>query len=227
MAEEFARNDGGPMIRIGYEALGWAQRNTWAASWEVVRAANRHNVGLVLDSFNLLSVEFADPYNPKGHGRLYDTEAEALDVLRLSLAALVTTVPASRIFFVQLADAECVDPVTFLPPSPEDEGTPPLMPWSRNRRLFPMERDRGGYMPVDMVTSAILATGYTGPISHEVFSFTLNEPDESVPAAHAKRGFQSMVKLMRAVEDVPDIWGQPAQQSEAYRMWEKGQSSRS
>lgn len=72
-AEEFSNRDGGRMLKIGYEGLSWAQRNTWASSWEVVRAANRHNVGLILDSFNLLAVEFADPYNPEGHGMIYPT----------------------------------------------------------------------------------------------------------------------------------------------------------
>ncbi len=38
MAEEFSKRDGGKMIKNGYEGLSWAQRNTWAGSWEVMRA---------------------------------------------------------------------------------------------------------------------------------------------------------------------------------------------
>lgn len=220
MAEEYARKDGGPMIRIGYEALSWAQRNTWSSTWEIVRAANRHNVGLIVDSFNLLAVEFADPYNPKGHGRIYDTLEESLDVLRMSLASLVATVPGSRIFLLQLGDAELMDPTTFKPPS--DPDTPSLLPWSRNHRLYPMEADRGGYMPVEMTTAAVLATGYKGPISHEVFNHTLNQPDEEVPLMHAKRGYVSLEKLVEAVSKVPKFWGTPAEQTEAYKMWKQG-----
>src|ERR1700761_6115519 len=80
-AAAYARSDGGRMLKIGYEGLSWAQRNTWASTWEVVRAVNRPNVGLIVDSFNLLAVEFADPYAQAGHGRFYPTLEEALDVL--------------------------------------------------------------------------------------------------------------------------------------------------
>ncbi|OBT78866.1 hypothetical protein VF21_02760 [Pseudogymnoascus sp. 05NY08] len=223
LAEEFSVADGGKMLKIGYEGLSWAQRNTWASSWEVVRAANRHNVGLIIDSFNLLAVEFANPYNPKGHGRIYSTLQESIDVLRMSLASLVATVPGDRIFFVQLGDAELVGP-TFLKPNPED---PPLLPWSRSHRLYPMDEDRGGYMPVDMVTAAVLATGYSGPLSLEVFSHTLNEKDESVPQTHAERGYSGLERLAQAVVKVPRFWDSSAQTGIAYKMWKEGNTSRS
>jgi 4-hydroxyphenylpyruvate dioxygenase len=215
MAEDFSRKDGGRMLKIGYEGLSWAQRNTWASSWEVVRAANRHNVGLIIDSFNLLAVEFADPYNPEGHGRIYSTLNESIDVLKLSLASLVATVPGDRIFFVQLGDAELVKS-SFLKPGPED---PPLLPWSRGHRLYPMERDRGGYMPVELVAAAVLATGYNGPLSLEVFAHTLNQPDASVPSSHANRGYTGLQRLMKAVTEVSRFWGEPAQFSKAYSNW--------
>lgn len=221
MAEEFSKADQGPMLKIGYEGLSWAQRNTWASSWEVVRAANRHNVGLIIDSFNLLAVEFADPYNSEGHGRIYSTLDESLDVLRMSLASLVATVPGDRIFFVQLGDAELVAP-TFLHPKPED---PPLLPWSRSHRLYPLEVDRGGYMPVEMVAAAVLATGYKGPLSLEVFSHTLNQSDLSVPSTHAQRGYTGLEKLVDAAKKVPKFWGVPAQETEAYKTWKQRASA--
>lgn len=219
MAEDFSRADGGVLIRVGYEGLSWARRNTWASSWEVVRAANRVNVGLIVDSFNMLAVEYADPYNKAGHGRIYATEEESLDVLRLSLAAFVATVPGDRIFFVQLADAELVAPGD-LHPEPED---PELLPWSRGHRLFPME---GGYMPVDMVTAAVLATGYDGPLSLEVFNHTLNEPDASVPAKHAQRGYSGLERLAAAVKEVPRFWGEPAQEGLAHKIWKENGTAR-
>jgi 4-hydroxyphenylpyruvate dioxygenase len=221
MAEEYSRRDGGRMLRVGYEGLSWAQRNTWASSWEVVRAANRHNVGLIVDSFNLLAVEFADPYNPEGHGRIYSTLEESLDVLRLSLASLVATVPGDRIFFVQLGDTELVDALS-LPWQPDEI---PLLPWSRGHRLYPLETSRGGYMPVDLAAAAVIATGYKGPLSLEVFNNSLNRPDPSVPSSHARRGYTSLARLVRAVEKVPKFWGTPAQLTAAYKLWSLGASA--
>jgi 4-hydroxyphenylpyruvate dioxygenase len=204
MAAAFSRRDGGRMLNIGYEGLSWAVRNTWSSSWEVVRAANRPNVGLVVDSFNLLAVEFADPYHPAGHGRIYSTVDESMAVLYSSLAALVATVPGDRIFFVQLGDAELVDPETFLPP--EDPEVPRLLPWSREHRLFPVESERGGYMPVELVAAAVLATGYKGPFSLEVFNKSLIAPDPSVPSHHAERGYVGLQNLVQAVSQVPRFW---------------------
>lgn len=106
MAAAYSNEDGGQMLKIGYEGLSWATRNTWSASWEVVRFANRPNVGLIVDAFNILAVEFADPYNPTSHGRIYSTLEESLEVLICSLSSLAMTVPGDRVFFYQCGDAE-------------------------------------------------------------------------------------------------------------------------
>ena len=66
----------------------------------MVRAANRHNVRRIIDSFNLLAVEFTDPYNPEGHSRIYPTLGEFLNILQILLALLVATVLGDRIFFI-------------------------------------------------------------------------------------------------------------------------------
>lgn len=222
-AEEYSHADGGRMLKIGYEGLSWAQRNTWSASWEVVRATNRHNVGLIVDSFNLLAVEFADPYNPEGHGRIYSTLQESMDVLRMSLASLVSSVPSDRIFFVQLGDAELMNPTTFHPPT--DPAVPALLPWSRNHRLYPLESDRGAYLPVDEVLAAVLATGYSGPISLEVFAASLFSADIGVPKEHSQRGIDSLKKLCDASARVEPFWGTPASESRAYKAWKQNGTS--
>lgn len=222
MAEVFSAADGGRMLKIGYEGLSWAQRNTWASSWEVVRAANRHNVGLIVDSFNLLAVEYADPYNPDGHGRIYPTERESLDVLRMSLASFVSTVPGDRIFFVQLGDAERMDPLTFLKPT--DESVPDLLPWSRKHRLYPLETDKGAYLPGDMTLAAILATGYKGPLSLEIFTESLYSPNAEVPDEHARRGVEGLTRLCHATETIEPFWGTAASDTLAYKVWKEGRT---
>ena len=215
-AADYSRKDGGKMLKIGYEGLSWSQRNTWSSTWEIVRAVNRPNVGLIVDTFNMLAVEFADPYAPNGNGMFYPNIKEALDVLCSSLVSFVASVPAEKIFLVQIADAQLVDPLTFLPPAP-DSGTPRLMPWSRMHRLYPMEQHLGGYMPIDLVTRAILATGYQGPLTIEVFSKSLHEPDHSVPEEHAIRAVLGLRGLLDNLYIIPEFWGSVAESGQTVR----------
>lgn len=204
MAAAYARADGGRMLKIGYEGLSWATRNTWSSSWEAVRFANRSNVGLIVDAFNILAVEFADPYNPAGHGRIYPTFQESLEVLTDSLASLANTVPGDRIFFFQCGDAELMNPSTFLPPN--DPTVPSLLPWSRSHRLYPLEQSRGAYMPVELVAAAVLATGYEGPISLEVFNASLNVAGERIAETHSVRGIEGLRKLYETATKLPPFW---------------------
>ena len=213
MAAAYAKADGGRMLKIGYEGLSWATRNTWSATWEAVRFANRPNVGLIIDAFNVLAVEFADPYNPGGHGRIYSTFEESIGILADSLSALAATVPGDRIFFFQCGDAELMNPATFLPPP--DPEVPALLPWSRSHRLYPLEQSRGGYMPVELVTAAVLATGYQGPISLEVFNASLNMPGNDVPPVHATRGIEGLRKLAETATTLPPFWQSKADARQA------------
>jgi sugar phosphate isomerase/epimerase len=213
MAAAYAQADGGRMLKIGYEGLSWATRNTWSSSWEAVRFANRPNVGLILDAFNILAVEFADPYNPAGHGRIFSTLEESLQILTDSLISLTATVPGDRIFFFQCGDAELMNPTTFFPPP--DPKTPLLLPWSRSHRLYPLEQSRGGYMPVELVAAAVLATGYEGAISLEVFNASLNEPSDDVPPIHATRGMSGLKNLVEVSRRLPPFWKGKSQAREA------------
>ena len=193
------------MLKIGYEGLSWATRNTWSSSWEVVRTVNRPNVGLIVDAFNVLAVEWADPYNPAGHGRIYSTIEESVERLCVSLASMVASVPGDKIFFVQIGDAELVDPMVLQPFLPDPE-TPKLLPWSRGHRLYPYERSKGGYMPAQLVAAAIIATGYKGPLSLEVFNNSLNVPGNDVPTHHAQRGITGLKKMVHAIPTFPAFW---------------------
>ncbi|UPL03064.1 hypothetical protein LCI18_013998 [Fusarium solani-melongenae] len=198
LAAEFSRKDGGKQIRIGYEPLSWARRNSWASAWEVVRAVDRVNVGIILDTFNILAVEFADPYSTVGEGSmLYASRDQALRVLGESMASMAATVRPEKLFFVQVADAERMAGRGFK--LAEDQSVPRLLPWSRSHRLFPEEQERGGYLPVEMVVSAILKMGYTGPLSLEVFSHSLHIPGREVPLQLATRGITGLKSLLDRV----------------------------
>ncbi|BGP52316.1 hypothetical protein JCM10450v2_008287 [Rhodotorula kratochvilovae] len=183
-----------PPVRVMYEGLSFgAHRQSWQHAWEVVEKADRPNLGLCLDSFNTLALEWADPYAEDG--RLGpDVDAK----LEQNLDELVRRVPGDKIFFYQVADGAFMSP-PLTPPT--DASIPRIRPWSRSHRLFPLEHSRGAYLPVSRFSDAVLATGYEGPWSLEVFNDSLAEKRASVPAEHARRGMEGLRRAAReAVE---------------------------
>jgi 4-hydroxyphenylpyruvate dioxygenase len=114
-------------LRVGYEALAWGRHvNDHRDAWEIVRRADHPNIGLVLDSFHTLA-------------------------RKIELGS-IRSIPADKIFIVQLADA----------PSIEMD----LLYWSRHFRNMPGEGD----LPVREFMQAVAATGYDGYISLEIFN---------------------------------------------------------
>src|SRR5947207_7910720 len=114
-------------LTLGYEALAWGLHvNDYRDAWEIVRRADHHSIGVILDSFHALAPSF--PTLP------------------------IQSIPADRIFLVQLADA----PKLGLD----------VLSWSRHFRCFPGQGD----LPVADFMQAVLATGYSGPLSLEIFN---------------------------------------------------------
>jgi 4-hydroxyphenylpyruvate dioxygenase len=84
---DLARRHG---MRIGYEALAWGRCvKDWTAAWDIVRAADRENLGIVLDSFHICAR--GNPIEP------------------------ITGLPAEKIALVQVADAPAItmDPLSL------------------------------------------------------------------------------------------------------------------
>ncbi|PXX95098.1 bifunctional sugar phosphate isomerase/epimerase/4-hydroxyphenylpyruvate dioxygenase family protein [Halomonas sp. LBP4] len=80
LAERAARRG----IRVGFEALAWGRHiSDHRDAWEVVRRADHPSLGVVLDSFHILS-------------RRHDLSA-------------IGRIPREKIFFVQVADAPLLD----------------------------------------------------------------------------------------------------------------------
>jgi 4-hydroxyphenylpyruvate dioxygenase len=79
------------------------------------------------------------------------------------------TVPGDRIFFLQLADA---------PQLQMD-----VLQWSRHHRLFPGQ----GAFDLPRFVDCVLATGYTGPLSLEVFNDVFRQSDPARTAVDAMR----------------------------------------
>ena len=114
-------------LRVGYEALAWGRHvNDYRDAWEIVRRADHSSIGVILDSFHALAPSFP--------------------------TTAIESIPADRIFLVQLADA----PKIGLD----------VLSWSRHFRCFPGQGD----LPVAEFMQAVRATGYAGTVSLEIFN---------------------------------------------------------
>lgn len=90
----------------------------------------------------------------------------------------IRRIPGDRIFFVQLADAPAIDM--------------DLLYWSRHFRNMPGEGD----LDVTGFLRAVLATGYDGPLSLEIFN---DQFRAGLPRLVAQDGHRSLIHLMDRV----------------------------
>ncbi|KAJ7483331.1 xylose isomerase-like protein [Mycena latifolia] len=183
-----------PPVRFAYEALSWgAHIDLWEQAWDVVLKVDLPNFGTVIDTYHILACVYGDPTSPSG------VQPDAQTALSASLARMAETPNLlAKLFYVQLSDAERLEP-PLSPTHPyHDAAQKPNMQWSRNARLFPCEEARGGYLPVEAVASMLFENvGFRGWVSMEVFSRTMSDPDPATPRVHAERGIQSWKSLLQ------------------------------
>ncbi|MFJ9786424.1 TIM barrel protein [Amycolatopsis sp. NPDC101161] len=98
--------------------------------------------------------------------------------------APIRAIPGDKIFFLQLADA---------PELPMD-----VLPWSRHHRLFPGQGD----FDLTAFTGHVLAAGYRGPLSLEVFNDVYRQADPRPAAVDAMRSLLALQDSL-GVRDVP------------------------
>ncbi|MCJ1303853.1 hypothetical protein MMC08_006664 [Hypocenomyce scalaris] len=185
-----------PVVNFAYENIAWGTFiDTWEAVWEIVQRVDRPNFGMCLDTFNTVGRVYGDPSAPSGKTPNAEADLEA------SMARLVSTVDAKKVFYVQVVDAERMEmPLVVGHPWYVKE-QPSRMSWSRNARLFAFEEDRGGYLPVvDVARAFIEGLEFKGWVSMELFSRTMADPDPSVPREHAIRAAESWKKLKNELE---------------------------
>ncbi len=99
----------------------------------------------------------------------------------------IRSIPGDRIFFVQLADAPMIEM--------------DLLYWSRHFRNMPGEGD----LDVRSFTQAVMATGYAGPISLEIFN---DQFRGGSPRTIAEDGMRSLLALMddaNRIEPAPHL----------------------
>ena len=149
-------------LRVGYEALAWGKHiNDHRDAWEVVRRADHPSIGLILDSFHTL--------------------ARKIDV------GSIRSIPADKIFIVQLADAPKMDM--------------DLLYWSRHFRNMPGEGD----LPVKEFAAAVAATGYDRYLSLEIFNDQFRGGSPKSIAADGKRSLLYLMDQVRRAEPALDI----------------------
>ncbi len=95
--------------------------------------------------------------------------------------AAIRDIPADRLFFLQLADAPHLDM--------------DVLQWSRHHRLFPGQ----GALDLPAFLGHVLAAGYTGPLSLEVFNDVFRQSDPRRTAVDALR---SLLALQEAAAPV-------------------------
>jgi sugar phosphate isomerase/epimerase len=174
--------------RIAYENWCWATHAPdWSHVWQIVKKANRPNIGLCLDTFQSAGGEFADPRTESGLLNGDGIEKR----WQQSLQDLATTVPADKIYLLQISDAYKMDPP--LEDKTDDSGLRPRGRWSHDYRPLPYD---GGYLPIEDFTAAVLKTGFRGWFSVEVFDGKGPEKYDSMDE-YAK-------KAMRAVNSLVD-----------------------
>ncbi|KAI1320516.1 3-dehydroshikimate dehydratase [Xylariaceae sp. FL0255] len=157
-------------IRVAYENWCWATRAPrWKDVWDIVKKADRPNLGLCLDTFQSAGGEWGSPTtasglvdNTSGGGK--KGEEAVFASWADSLRELSATVPPEKIFLLQISDAYKMSPP--LPDKIDENGLRPRGQWSHDYRPLPYD---GGYLPVKDFLHAVLGTGFRGWLSIEVF----------------------------------------------------------
>lgn len=100
----------------------------------------------------------------------------------------IRTIPGEKIFFLQLADAPLLDM--------------DVLHWSRHHRLFP---GQGAFDLTDF-TGHVLAAGYRGPLSLEVFNDVFRQSDPWPAAVDAMRSLLALKESLGALEVPASPW---------------------
>ena len=159
-----------------------------------MQAVDRPNIGLNLDTFQTAGYEWADPTTSSG---LLDKSPESREAnFKASMEKLAATVPAEKIFFLQISDA-------YKPPQPfskdvDESGTRPRGRWSHDFRPLPYQ----GYLPVVEVTKAVLRTGFRGWFSYETFDGGPDGKGRTYDLeAFAREAMQTQERLLKDCAD--------------------------
>ncbi|KAL8977119.1 MAG: hypothetical protein Q9205_007011 [Flavoplaca limonia] len=188
-------------FRLAYENWCWATHApNWADVWSIVQQVDRPNIGLCLDTFQTGGGEWADPTTSSGLIELPGPNPRQTlkERFRASLKELGKTIPAEKIYILQISDA--YKPREPLDAEVDEQGLRPRGRWSSCLRPVPFD---GGYLPVVDVAKAVLETGFRGWFSMEVFDGGPEGKDQEWKdmGAYAKKAMKAHGRLLEEVAD--------------------------
>lgn len=109
----------------------------------MVQQANRPNLGLCLDTFQITGRAYADPAEEDGLDKTLKPDPESH--LRESLHELATTVDPAKIYYLQLSSASKMEP-------PLSNSKVPREDWSMSYRPMPFTKaEYKAYLPVSVL----------------------------------------------------------------------------
>ncbi|KAJ5164358.1 uncharacterized protein N7500_006188 [Penicillium coprophilum] len=180
-------------FRLAYENWCWSTHAPgWKEVWEIVKAVDRPNCGLCLDTFQTAGSEWGDPTTESG---LIESvsQSELRKRFQASMDELAKSVPSEKIYLLQISDAYKVSPPL------EDKAIGELRArgrWSHDYRPMPYD---GGYLPIEDVAKAVLKTGFRGWFSMEIFdSGPQGTGKKYEMGPFAARAMDSMQKLLKS-----------------------------
>ena len=185
-------------FRLAYENWCWATHApTWSTVWEIVKLADRHNIGLCLDTFQTAGGEWGDPTTQSG--RIEEVSLTDLNEhYQASLKKLSETIPKDKIYILQISDA--YRPPKPLGKEPDKDGLRPRGRWSHDFRPMPYG---GGYLPILPMAKAVLETGFRSWFSMEIFDGGNSGKGVDVEDidAYAIKAMASHTKMLQELAD--------------------------
>lgn len=182
-------------FRIACENWCWSTHAPgWRDVWKIVEMVNRPNIGLCLDTFQSGGGEWADPTTESGLRE--DVSCDELEKRwRKSLVDLASSVPADKIYLLQISDAYRMSPP--LEKEPDESGLRPRGRWSHDYRPLPYN---GGYLPVVDFTKAVLETGFRGWFSIEIFDGRERDKHGGDMVEFSRKAMGSLQRLLQEAE---------------------------
>jgi sugar phosphate isomerase/epimerase len=183
-------------FRVAYENWCWSTHAPdWEDVWDICQKVNRPNFGLCLDTFQSAGGQWGDPTTESGLIEDGRSPEKVISDWKASCEKLAKTVPAEKIFFLQISDAYKPKPGP-LPKDPID-GLRPRGFWSHAYRPSPFE----GYLPTVDFARAVLKTGFRGWFSTEIFDACPDGKGKEYDLAEfARNARQCHNRLLEAVQ---------------------------